>query len=426
MSRILTLVLAVLVSSLIDSMGAMAEESADPPAQIGRLAAISGDVSYHATAEAAATDVSVNYPLTTGNRLATPPRAHATVDIAAGRFYLDGDSAMTIGALGPGTTSVSIEKGAVILRVLPGGAGQVFTVETPRGKLRVDQPGYFEIEVVEATGVVMVSALEGGAQFNETTVLSPGTNAIIAPDAGPVLGTATEDDFIRRIAADVAEAGENKLDAPSHVSPQVTGFHELQRHGLWIATEQYGWVWEPQVASNWTPFRDGRWAEIAPWGRTWIDDAPWGFAPSHYGRWTEVNDRWVWIPGNAGLASDNLSPMVSLFGTQGQGGQAATNWVPLGPEQPSAASSPVIVNNVRVISPSAAPKVINNTTVNNTTNVTTVVKPDRRPSVVFINPSVPSPPPSPPPSVSSPSGNLTGLGASGAPMQPGVSFPVSK
>ncbi len=33
---------------------------------------------------------------------------------------------------------------------------------------------------------------------------------------------------------------------------------------------------EPQVASDWAPFRDGRWVEIAPWGRTWIDNAPLG------------------------------------------------------------------------------------------------------------------------------------------------------
>jgi hypothetical protein len=310
-------------------------------------------------------------------------------------------------------TTVAVEAGAVILRILPGGAGQVFVVETPRGKLRADQPGTFEIEVAADTGAVVVSALEGGAQFNETTVLPPGTRATIAPSAAPMLGAAMEDDFIRRVAAEVAESGDDKLEPPSHVSPQATGFSELQRHGLWVSTEQYGWVWEPTVASDWAPFRDGRWVEISPWGRTWIDNAPWGFATAHYGSWAEVNDRWVWLPGNAAQVA------AASFGTQNQGG----HWVALGPEEPHFQASPVIVTRVRVVPP-PRPKIVNNTTVNNTTNVTTVIEDDHEPSAVFIGGGVPTPvPPTPPPSPVPGPRNLTGLGATGAPMQRGVTFP---
>jgi hypothetical protein len=86
------------------------------------------------------------------------------------------------------------------------------------------------------------------------------------------------------------------------------------------------------------------------------------------------------------------------------------------------------VNNVRVIGRPDTPKVVNNnTTVNNTTNVTTVVEQDRQPAAVVINGFRPSPPPpSPPPSVPGPGRNITGLGAAGAPMQSGVSFPGQK
>jgi hypothetical protein len=413
MSRLFALILALFVAS-----AAMAEElPADRPEQIGRLVAISGAVSYHATPDAPASVASVNYPLTTGNRIATPARTHATIDIAAGRFYLDGASAMTVGRLGPGTTAVTLDWGALILRILPGGAGQVFVIETPRGRVRADQTGYFEVEVAAETGMVTVSTREGGAQLNETMVLPPGTRASIAKDAAPSLDTAAEDDFIRRVAAEIAEAGENKIEAPSHVSPQITGFPEMQRHGLWVASEQYGWVWEPQVMSDWEPFRDGRWVDIAPWGRTWIDNAPWGFAPAHYGNWAKVNQRWVWVPGNAALTS------VTVNGTQTQSSHGGAAWISLGPEEPVSVAAPVIVNNVRVINQPPAAKVVSVTTVNNTTNVTNVVKEDRRPSVVFIGGQVPSPPPSPPPSVTRPGSNLSGLGAAGTPFGRGVSFP---
>jgi hypothetical protein len=406
-TRILALFLALFVS-----WAAEAEEPVGP-AQIGRLAQVSGSVAVRPGVDAGAIEAIVNTPLTTGNHIATEPRAHATVDIAAGRFYLDGNSAMTLGALGAGATTVTLENGAVILRILPGGAGQVFVIDTPRGKLRADQPGYFEVEVAAEAGSVSISALEGGAQFGESMVLPPGTRAALDADS-TVLGTAVEDDFTRRIVAEVADAGENKLEAPTHVSPQASGFQELQRHGLWVLTEQYGWVWEPMVASDWAPLQDGRWVEISPSGRTWVDNASWGFTTAHYGSWAEVNGRWVWVPGDAGQATAGFAVAQS----------PRPNWVALGPEEPHPTSSPIIINTVRVVAQPSVPKIVNVTTVNNTTNVTTVVKEDRRPSAVFIGGQVPSPPtPTPPSPAPSTPRNLTGLGAAGTPISRGVVFP---
>ena len=67
MVRLLALLLALFVSST-----AMAEElPPDPPQQIGRVASISGAVSYQARGDAPASEVSVNFPLTGGNRIAT-------------------------------------------------------------------------------------------------------------------------------------------------------------------------------------------------------------------------------------------------------------------------------------------------------------------------------------------------------------------
>lgn len=414
MLRISALLLALFLAS-----AATAEElPADPPKEIGRLAALSGAVSYAVDAASPPSDAIANHPLIQGNRIVTRPRAHAAVDIAAGRFYLDGDSAVTIGAIGPGSGAIALARGAVILRILPGGSGQVFTITTPRGTLRADQPGYFEVELSAETGTVVASTLEGGAQF-DATVLPPGTRATVAPGAAPVLASATEDDFIRRVAAEVAASGENKLEAPKYVSPQATGFQDLQRYGLWEMTEEYGPVWEPQVTSDWAPFRDGRWVDIKPWGPTWIDNAAWGFTPSHYGRWVQVNRRWAWMPGNAAIA-----PMAAgLFGTERR---SASGWIPLGPEEPVFTPAPAIMNTVRAAKPPEPPKVVNVTTVNNTTNVTTIVKPDPRPAVVLFVPPVPVPPPSPPPSLGGPSANLTGLGAAGTPIQGGVAFPGAK
>jgi hypothetical protein len=98
--------------------------------------------------------------------------------------------------------------------------------------------------------------------------------------------------------------------------------------------------------------------------------------------------------------------------------------VALGPEEPHFTASPVIVNRIRVIN--QPPKIVNVTTVNNTTNVTTnVVHDDDEPSFAVIGGQMPSlPPPNPPPSaMPSAPRNLTGLGAGGTPIGGGVRFP---
>jgi hypothetical protein len=405
MSRFVALALALVFSSC------MALADSNPPDPIGRLAIVSGAVSYQRDATAAAQDAALNTPLTTGNTIEAKPRSHAAIDIGAGRLHLDGGTVLEIGRLDPGNSTLVLKSGAVILHILPGGEGQVFAIATPMGVFRALQPGTYEIEVA-AGGETRAAALEGGAQF-ETIVLRGGMR-LTASTAGtaPVLAAAANDDFLDRVAAEMAASGESKLAAPKYVSPEITGFQELAQYGLWVATEQYGWAWEPQVASDWAPFRQGRWVEIAPWGRTWIDDAPWGFAPAHYGSWAEVNRRWVWVPGNA------AQPASGVVSAQTQSGGA---WVALGPEEPSPASSPVIVNTVRVVNPPAAPKIVNVTTVNNTTNVTTVVKEVRQPSLVIIGGQTPSPPPPTVPP-SNPV-NRTGLGAAGTPIGGGVAFP---
>ena len=66
-------------------------EAIDPPAMVGRIAVLSGPVSFRAGSDQPASAAVLNYPLSLGNVVATAPRAHAAIDIGAGRFYLGGD-----------------------------------------------------------------------------------------------------------------------------------------------------------------------------------------------------------------------------------------------------------------------------------------------------------------------------------------------
>jgi len=75
-------------------------------------------------------------------------------------------------------------------------------------------------------------------------------------------------------------------------------FDNLSPHGDWIYADDYGYVFQPAMASqsDWAPYSDGYWAYTDA-GWTWISEEPFGWATYHYGRWVRMQGSWVWVPG---------------------------------------------------------------------------------------------------------------------------------
>src|SRR6202041_3475727 len=95
---------------------------------------------------------------------------------------------------------------------------------------------------------------------------------------------------------------EDQLPAARYCSREMVGYQDLDQHGTWRNTPDYGNVWVPNgMPAGWAPYHFGHWLWVDPWGWTWVDDAPWGFAPFHYGRWARFNGAWGWIPVEPGI-----------------------------------------------------------------------------------------------------------------------------
>src|SRR3984957_6600855 len=77
-----------------------------------------------------------------------------------------------------------------------------------------------------------------------------------------------------------------------------TFYDQLGDQGTWVQTDDYGYVFQPNVTDpNWAPYTDGHWA-YSDQGWTWVSDAPWGWATYHYGRWANIGGMgWIWGPG---------------------------------------------------------------------------------------------------------------------------------
>jgi hypothetical protein len=79
----------------------------------------------------------------------------------------------------------------------------------------------------------------------------------------------------------------------------VDFFYNNLSGGSWIEVGDYGYCWQPDVASarNWRPYSDGYWA-YTDLGWTWVSYENFGWATYHYGRWSRLEDQgWVWVPG---------------------------------------------------------------------------------------------------------------------------------
>ena len=331
------------------------DANTDPPALAGRVAALTGSVSFHAGGETQWSAATPNYPVTNGDAYWTEPQAQATLEVADDRLVLAPSTELDVSQLDQAQFTTTAAQGAVFLQLNTLPQGQNVTINTPRGAVQITQPGRYEIVAGDTNDATAVTVVDGAAHV-------AGTN--LSLDVGPqqtasIGGTDTLQGSVGPIQTDDFLQG--LLRAPARrayaagVPPQVqymTGAADLQTYGAFTQTAQYGAVWYPQsVPANWAPYRDGRWAYVNPWGWTWVDNARWGFAPFHYGRWVQVQNRWGWIPGggevsvSVGAPYPVYSPALVTFlnvggaafagaGVGFAAGAYAPAWIPLGPREP--------------------------------------------------------------------------------------------
>ncbi|HEY8016821.1 MAG TPA: hypothetical protein VIE35_13350, partial [Dongiaceae bacterium] len=167
---------------------AAATNPGDPPGRVGRLAQITGTVSFHTSDESQWEAATLNYPITSGNSLWTEPQAHTAIDIGGSRLYLDSSTELDIGTLNDQGFQASLPQGAVYLRA--GNDGN-FEFDTPRGAVTISQPGHYEIVAGDASHPTTVTALDGTAQIAgpgvTMTVAAPQTASLTGQN--PVTGT---------------------------------------------------------------------------------------------------------------------------------------------------------------------------------------------------------------------------------------------
>ena len=317
----------------------------DPPARVGRIAHITGTVSFHNEGDTQWSPASVNYPVSTGNTFWTEPAATTELEISDSRIVLAGATEFDIATLdGNGLQAVAAQ-GEAYVHLRDPSAAETWSVQTPRGLVRLGTAGRYDIVVGSTEQPTLVTVVDGAAEIEGPGVslrVSSGQTATISGTESfqGSVGPALRDPFLTARL----DAERPRPAPPAQIPAQVgvmPGGSDLAGYGNWAPEPTYGQVWYPPVSRDWVPYREGRWAYIGPWGWTWIDDAPWGFAPFHYGRWIEIGGRWAWTPGGYAVAAPPVyAPALVAFIGLGAGvalGAAlaarSIGWVPLGPRE---------------------------------------------------------------------------------------------
>jgi hypothetical protein len=334
---------------------------ADPPGRVGRIGYVQGDVTFRAEDRAESTAAVLNWPVTGGNVVATAPYSRAEVRIGSTAVRLDGATEVEFAALDDERIGLRLVSGNVALRVRNREHAGELEILTPHGRILLADTGRYRFEVDPARGTLRFVVHDGAARFDgpgAAFAAGPGQQAEIragqAEDAR--VTAAFRDEF-----DDWSLARDRRDDASAsarYVSPETTGYDELDAHGDWRESPEYGPVWYPRaVPPGWVPYRDGRWAWIEPWGWTWVDFAPWGFAPFHYGRWAIVGGVWGWVPGRIVPRPVYAPALVAWVGRPGFsvsvsiGSVPAVGWFPLAPREvfyPGYRVSPTYVRNINV------------------------------------------------------------------------------
>jgi hypothetical protein len=353
MHRLLT---ALTILTVFIAAPTLAQQA--PPARVGRVSLISGNLAFHAAGQTEWSAATVNYPVATGGSLWTDAEARAEIRIAPDTIDMASNTELDVAELDDGVTRLGVPQGRINLHLRHLDQGQSFEIDIPRGTVQLLQPGYYDIDAGTQDQPARVAVFDGSARFvgGGTEIAIKAGDVATLNGLSPVTATlepAIADAFVEWCRS--RDYDEKRLAAPYHVSPNMTGYVELDEDGRWDSAPGYGEVWYPNVPPGWAPYTNGRWVWVAPWGWTWVDAEPWGFAPCHYGRWAMIEDRWGWVPGAVEPFPVYAPALVAFLGGPGAGLYVSgaigpqVGWFPLAPGEtywPSYTADPSYIRSI--------------------------------------------------------------------------------
>lgn len=373
-----TAVLTVLAGALLLPSASYAR---DPDARVARVSYVSGDVSYQRGDVEGWNDLRVNTPLVTSDSFFASEGGRAEVDLGSGIVIrVDGGTQVDLVNNTGDIAQLGMTSGFLDLRARSFPGAFTLEIDTPSAAATILEPGRYRVEVTDRLATFSVehgamSLAVAGQQLD----VREGESLELEDTDPPTYGYS-------QIAArtpfqswcDDRDSRFQRSASARYVNSDVVGYEDLDDHGTWRDSRDYGRVWAPSGTSQgWAPYQSGRWIWQDPYGWTWVSDESWGWAPYHYGRWVWTDNYWGWVPppprGYRGpsavmeIQAVYAPALVAFVGGRNWGvslsiGGPAIGWVPLAPAERYYypwQSAPRVTNNYTNITVNNAVTIVN-------------------------------------------------------------------
>lgn len=313
--------LAPAIAAISIAGGCFSLLAQDRPLRVARVSLIEGEVSSKRADDPNNdwSDAALNLPLSENDQLYSGSNGRAETQLGGQNLIrINQDTNLRFVKLTSDTLQLSLPIGVATFRIHSLDRRQFDLVDARDTK--ANDPVYFEVDTptVAVTfvkeGLYRINVLENGATevivrngqaeiYNQEigTIIVKGGRRAVIEDQGyyQILKLEDKDGWDRWNESRDHEliSVVNGSQSARRLPGWIPGLYDLDGHGDWIDTPDYGWVWSPRSApAGWGPYRSGYWRWNSYYGWTWISYEPWGWIPYHYGRWAYYRNRWCWTP----------------------------------------------------------------------------------------------------------------------------------
>ena len=134
----------LLVLSFVTAAPALAQQ--EPPARVGRVSFVSGNLAFHMPGQTEWSAAAVNHPVATGGSFWTDPKSRVEIRIGAQTLDLSNDTAVDVVRLDQQVMQLAVPQGRIELHLRQFPEGSTTEIDIPRGGVWLLQPGTYDID----------------------------------------------------------------------------------------------------------------------------------------------------------------------------------------------------------------------------------------------------------------------------------------
>ena len=134
----------------------LAQENGNPPGRAARLSVIEGNISFQPSGENDWSQATLNYSMTTGDRIYTQDGSRAELEVGPWAVRLAQDTDLTLANLTDQFMQLGVGQGSVRIAVYQMPSGNTVEIDTPNGALTAYGPGSYRVDVDPNNGTRVI------------------------------------------------------------------------------------------------------------------------------------------------------------------------------------------------------------------------------------------------------------------------------